>query len=99
MYARPPTLPLSGNLLAMKKAPHTALLAWAQEYGGEGLHELKITGSNKVIHIVDPAIAKDLLSLDRFDTFPDRGGRLLAIVRTHTVLSDCTNTSQLHCDH
>lgn len=44
-YERPPTLPVAGNLLDIIGPVHTTLLSWALEYGGEGLHELKMLKS------------------------------------------------------
>ena len=48
----------AGNALELfKKGGHLALLAWAREYGGEGVHELKLLDKT-VLHITDPPLAK-----------------------------------------
>ena len=70
-YKRPPTVPVAGNMIDLASGGHKTLLQWANEYGGEGLHEVKML-SQSILHITDPAVAKDLM-FDRFDTFPDRG--------------------------
>ena len=36
---------------------HKTLLAWALEYGGGGLHEVKLLSAT-ILHITDPAIAR-----------------------------------------
>jgi hypothetical protein len=36
---------------------HLTLLAWAKEYGGEGVHQLKLLDKT-VLHITDPPLAK-----------------------------------------
>ena len=75
-YKRPPTLPVAGNTLDIAQGGHKTLLAWAKEYGAEGLHEVKML-NQPILHITDPALAKDLM-FDRFDTFPDRGVSAMA---------------------
>jgi hypothetical protein len=47
------------------------LCRYTAEYGSEGLHEVKML-ADPVLHITDPAIARDLM-FARSDTFPDRG--------------------------
>ena len=52
---------------------HHTLLAWAKEYGAEGVHELKLLDKT-VLHITDPALAKALLvDAEGVDAFPGRG--------------------------
>lgn len=70
-YKRPPTLPVAGNMVDIARGGHKTLLAWAEEYGGEGLHEVMML-SQPILHITDPAVARDLM-FNRADTFPDRG--------------------------
>jgi hypothetical protein len=49
---------LAGNALPMFTAGgHLTLLAWAKEYGGEGVHQLKLLDKT-VLHITDPPLAK-----------------------------------------
>ena len=77
-YARPPTLPIAGNMVDINQGGHEQLLEWALAYGSgaEGVHEVKML-SKPILHVCDAAVARDLM-FDKSSTFPDRGVSAIA---------------------
>ena len=75
-YPRPPTLPVAGNTLDIAQGGHKQLLEWAEAYGADGVHEVKML-SQPILHITDPAIARELM-FDKANEFPDRGVSAMA---------------------
>ena len=75
-YPRPPTLPVAGNTLDIAQGGHKQLLEWAEAYGADGVHEVKML-SQTILHVTDPAIARELM-FDKADEFPDRGVSAMA---------------------
>ena len=75
-YPAPPTLPVAGNTLDIAQGGHKQLLEWAEAYGADGVHEVKML-SQPILHITDPAIARELM-FDKANEFPDRGVSAMA---------------------
>ena len=67
---------MAGNTLDIAQGGHKQLLEWAEAYGADGVHEVKML-SQPNLHITDPAIARELM-FDKANEFPDRGVSAMA---------------------